>query len=153
MGIFIVPPVIFLIAVGPPSVLILMVLLATFLGLREFFSLALPTSKWIERCVGIGLGLAVSIVITQGNIKTVFPFFVLLIIVLSILFMATSQNLSSTISNMGTMFFGIFYVGFLLSYVSLIRNMVDGKQWSPFHFNGLGWGYLCLSRRFSLRKT
>jgi phosphatidate cytidylyltransferase len=29
-------------------------------------------------------------------------------------------------------FFGIFYIGFLLSYVSLIRNMIDGKQWVLF---------------------
>ena len=131
-AIFIVPPVIFLIAVGSPAVLILMVLLATFLGLREFYSLALPSSKRIERWVGIGLGLVASIVVTQGNMEIVFPFFVLLLIFLSILFMATSQNLSSTISHMGIVFFGIFYIGFLLSHVSLIRNMADGKQWVLF---------------------
>jgi len=131
-AIVIVPPVIFLIALGPPAVLTLMVLLATFFGLREFYNLALPHSKWIERWVGMGLGLILSIIISHGDAKIVSPFFVLLLLLLSILFMATSQNLLSTISNMGIMFFGIFYIGFLLSHVSLIRNMVDGKQWVLF---------------------
>ena len=128
----IVPPVIFLIALGPPVVLILMVLLATFFGLREFYNLTLPHSKWIERWVGMGLGLILCLIISQGDTKIVSPFLVLLLLLLSILFMSTSQNLSSTISSMGIMFFGMFYVGFLLSHVSLIRNMIDGKQWVLF---------------------
>jgi phosphatidate cytidylyltransferase len=128
----IVPPVIFLIALGPPIVLTLMVLLATFFGLREFYNLTLPHSKWVERWAGMGLGLILSIIISYGDSKIALPFFVLLLLLLCILFMGTSQNLSSTISNMGIMFFGIFYVGFLLSHVSLIRNMVDGKQWVLF---------------------
>ena len=131
-GIIIVPPVIFLIGLGPPVVLTLMVLLATFFGLREFYNLTLPQSKWIERWVGMVLGLILSMIITQGDTKIVFPFFVFLLLLLSVLFMGTSQNLSSAISNIGIVFFGIFYIGFLLSYVSLIRNMIDGKQWVLF---------------------
>jgi phosphatidate cytidylyltransferase len=117
------PPMIFLIAMGPPAVLILMVFLATLLGLREFYTLTLPHSKWFERWVGMGLGLILSMMISYGDTKIVFPFFVFLLLLLSIL---------SMISNMGIMFFGIFYIGFLLSHVSLIRNMVDGKQWVLF---------------------
>jgi phosphatidate cytidylyltransferase len=131
-AIAVVPPVIFLIASGSSAVLTLIVLLATFLGLREFYTLTLPDPKRIERWVGIGLGLVLSIVITQGNAKIVFPFFVLMIILLSILFMATSQNLTSTISKMAIIFFGIFYIGFLLSHVSLIRNTAHGKPWVLF---------------------
>ncbi len=131
-GIIIVPPVIFLIGLGPPVVLTLMVLLATFFGLREFYNLTLPQSKWIERWMGMVLGLILSMIITQGDTKIVFPFFVFLLLLLSVLFMGTSQNLSSAISNIGIVFFGIFYIGFLLSYVSLIRNMIDGKQWVLF---------------------
>ncbi len=131
-AIVMVPPMIFLIAMGPPAVLILMVLLATFFGLREFHTLTLPNSKGVERWVGMGLGLSLSIIISYGDSKIALPFFVLLLLLLSILFMSTSQNLSSTISNMGIMLFGIFYIGFLLSHVSLIRNRVDGKQWVLF---------------------
>jgi phosphatidate cytidylyltransferase len=127
-----VPPVIFLIALGPPLILTLMVLLATFFGLREFYNLTLPHSRWIEKLVGMGLGLLLSILITQRNTQMVFPFFALLLLLLSIFFMGTSKDLSTTISHMGIIFFGIFYIGFLLSHVSLIRNLVNGKQWVLF---------------------
>jgi phosphatidate cytidylyltransferase len=131
-GFFIVPPVIFLIAIGPPAALTLMVLAATFFGLREFYNLALPHSKGMEQFMGIGLALILSIITSNGNAKAISPFFVLLLLLLSILFMGTSQNLSSTIPKMGITLFGIFYIGFLLSYVSRIRNMTDGKLWVLF---------------------
>jgi len=127
-----VPPVIFLIALSPPAVFILMVLLATFFGLREFYTLTLPHSKWVEQWAGMGLGLILSMIISYGDAKIAFPFFVFLLLFLSILCMITSQNLSSTISKMGIMFLGIFYIGFLLSHISLIRNRVDGTQWVLF---------------------
>ncbi len=56
-GFLIAPPLIVLIVWGPSFTLPLMVLIATFLGLREFYTLALPRSKKIERIIGIGLGL------------------------------------------------------------------------------------------------
>jgi phosphatidate cytidylyltransferase len=132
IAIIFVPPVIFLIAIGPPIILTLIVLLATFLGLREFYTLTLPHSRSVEKWMGMGLGLLLSIIITQGNTKMVYPFIVLLLLLPSIFFMGTSKDFSSTISHMGIMFFGIFYIGFLLSHISLIRTMVNGKQWILF---------------------
>lgn len=131
-GALIVPPIVLLITLGPPFVLPVMVLLATFFGLREFYKLALPRSKEIERFVGIGLGLALSIIIPYGDPRIVFLFLVLLLLILSILFMGTSENLSSTISNIGITLFGIFYIGFLLTYISQIRNLPNGKRWALF---------------------
>ena len=132
MALIMVPPIILLITLGPSVILHLMVLLATFFGLREYYGLVLPHSKWIERIVGIGLGLILSIIISFGNTKEISPFFVLVLLILSILFMATSQDLSSTTSKMGTTIFGILFIAFLLAYVSLIRDMTDGRLWVLF---------------------
>jgi len=132
MGLIMVPPIVLLIAWGPAEVLYLMVILATFLGLREYFNLVLPHSKWIERTVGIGLGSILSIIISFGELKEISPFFVLVLLILSLLFMATSEDLSSTISKMGMTLLGILLIGFLLAYVSLIRNMVNGRLWVLF---------------------
>jgi len=132
MALIMVPPIVLLIALGPPAVLHLMVLLATFLGLQEYYRLILPHSKWIERVMGIGLGLILSIIISFGETREISPFFVLILFILSILFMATSQDLSSTISKIGTALFGILYIGFLLAHVSLIRNMANGRLWVLF---------------------
>ena len=69
MGLGMIPPIILLIALLHSSVLHLMVLLATFLGLREYYNLALPHSRWIERAVGIGLGLILSLIISSRGMK------------------------------------------------------------------------------------
>jgi phosphatidate cytidylyltransferase len=127
-----VPPVVLLIALGPPEVLHLMVVLAIFFGLREYYNLVLPQAKGVERMIGIGLGMILSIVISMGDAKGILPFFVIVLFILSVLFMATSKDLSSTISSMGMALFGILYVGFLLTHVSLIRNMANGRLWVLF---------------------
>ena len=132
MAFIMVPPIVLLIALGPSAVLHLMVVLATFLGLREYYNLVLPHSKWIERMVGIGLGLILSIIISFGDTKEISPFFFIILLILSVLFMATSKDLSSIISKMGMTLFGILFIGFLLAYVSLIRNMTDGRLWVLF---------------------
>jgi phosphatidate cytidylyltransferase len=132
MGSFLVPPILFLIIIGPPAVLSLMVLVATFFGLREFYTLALPDARGIERLMGIGLGLILSFLVIHGDFKAILPFFVVLLLLLSLLFLAISQNLPSTISSMGILLFGILYIGFLFPHVSLIRNMADGRAWVLF---------------------
>ncbi len=131
-GTIIVPPLILLILWGPSFTLSLMVLAATFLGLREFYTLTLPGLKKVERLVGIGLGLILAALLSCGNLKMVPLFLVLILLILSVLFMGTSQNHASTITHLGISFFGILYIGFLLSHVSLIRNLPHGKQWALF---------------------
>ncbi len=132
MALIMVPPVIFLIVLFPPFVLYLMVFLATFLGLREYTRLVLPNSKWMERTVGIGLGLILSVIVSLCGIKQIPHFLVVVLLILSVFFMGTSKDLSSTISRMGMVLFGILFIGFLLTYVSLIRNMDRGRSWVLF---------------------
>jgi phosphatidate cytidylyltransferase len=131
-GAVIVPPLIFLIVWGPSLTLSLLVLAATFLGLREFYNLALPELNTVERFVGIGLGMIFTAFLSCGRISMIPIFLVLILIILSVLFMATSQNLALTITHIGISFFGILYIGFLLSYVVLTRNLPNGKQWALF---------------------
>lgn len=132
MALIMIPPIVILIALGPPVVLHFMVFLATFFGLREYYHLVLPNSKWIEYAVGIGLGLILSIIIASGGMKENSLFFVVVLLILSLLFMITSKDLSLTVSNMGMALFGILFIGFLLTYVSLIRNTTHGKLWVLF---------------------
>lgn len=131
-ALLIVPPVVGMIALGPDPTLGLMVLVATFLGLREFYRLCLPYSKPIERVTGLGLGLIFSILALCDRTSAIIPFFIFIFLLLAILFMVTSDSLSSGVSNFALTFLGIFYIGFLLSHVTLIRNMAEGKLWVLF---------------------
>ena len=132
VGLGMIPPILFFIAVGPSVVLHLMVLLATFLGLREYYALALPHVRGFERAMGIGLGLILSLVLLSGGMKEISLLLALILLVLAVFFMAASQDLSSAISKMGTALFGILFIGFLLAHVSLIRNMPNGRLWVLF---------------------
>ena len=132
MALIMVPPVLLLIILGPPFILHLMVLLATFFGLREYYNLVLPRSKRIEWVVGIALGLILSIILSFGIIKDISLLVVMILLALSILYMAVSTDLSSAIPNMGLTLFGILFIGFLLAYVSLIRNLQNGRIWTLF---------------------
>lgn len=142
-GLLIVPPLILLIALGPPLVLVLLVLLATFFGLREFFTLALPAARGMERTTAILLGLALSLVITYVETGLVFPFVAFLLLALALLFMITCQDLSSTMANLGTTFLGLFYVGFLLGHISLTRYLADGRSWVLLLVSTVWMGDIC----------
>jgi phosphatidate cytidylyltransferase len=131
-SLWVVPPLFFLIAAGPRVILFLIVLVATFFGLREFYGLALPQSKGAERVVGIGLGLALTAAIFWADLDMPSVYLVLLLLFLSLLFMVTSRDLSTAVSKMGITLFGILYIAFLLSYVLLIRNMASGNRWTLF---------------------
>jgi len=164
-GALIVPPIVLLIALGPWFVLPGMVFLATFFGLREFYKLALPHAKGVERFVGTGLGLALTVILPYGDPRIALPFLVFLLLILSVLFMGSSEDLSSTISNIGITLFGIFYIGFLLTYLSQIRNLPNGKRWVLFliltvwagdisaYLGGSLWGRHKLYPKISPKKT
>ncbi|MBM4341149.1 MAG: hypothetical protein FJ110_16585 [Deltaproteobacteria bacterium] len=131
-ALLLIPPLVLIIALGPSLILTLMVLLITLLGMREFYNLALPDSERIGHVVGIILGLVLSIIFSYGNPDILIPFIILILLVLCTFFMITSQDLLTTISKLSVTFFGIFYIGFLLSHVILIRNQADGRAWLLF---------------------
>ena len=131
-GFLIAPALLALIAWGPSLTLPLMVLIATFLGLREFYTLALPRSKTIERVIGITSGLILNFLLAFGNLERTPLFLVLILLLLLVLSMGVSETLATTVTRVAVSLFGILYIGFLLSYVSLIRALPDGKVWALF---------------------
>ncbi len=131
-GLFIVPPVIFLIGFSTPFILNLIILACTFLGLMEYFKLTIPDSKEIEKWTGILLGTSFTLFIIYGGNPLSKISIVLIILIVSVLFMITSKDLSLTTSRIGIMFFGIFYIGFLLSYIPMIRLFENGTKWVLF---------------------
>jgi phosphatidate cytidylyltransferase len=138
-----VPPLVALIAAGPAFVLFLMVLLATFLGLREFYNLSLPRSGALIHASGIAMGLFLSVAILYGGVRVGYPVFVFLLFLLFLLFMGTSQDLLLSTAGIGTTLLGIFYIGFLLSHVSLIRQLENGGPWVLFLIATVWAGDIC----------
>jgi phosphatidate cytidylyltransferase len=131
-ALIIIPPIVLLIAFGPSILFTLMVLITILIGLIEFNNLALSQSGQIQRLAGIALGLILCMLYVFGEGTHFAPLLVLMIFLLCVLHLATVERLSSAISDLGTTFFGIFYVGFLLSHIILIRNHADGRAWVLF---------------------
>jgi phosphatidate cytidylyltransferase len=82
--------------------------------------------------VGIGSGLLLTAYSSSGGLSGLPFLLVLLLLILTVLFMGTSRDLGSAITHIGISLFGILYIGFLLSYIPLIRNFPEGKTWSLF---------------------
>jgi phosphatidate cytidylyltransferase len=109
-----------------------MVLVTILLGLLEFYNLALPRPEKMERFIGIGLGLILSIFFAHRASWSFSPLLVVILLFLCVFYMIASQDLPSVISRLATAFFGILYIGFLLSHIILIRNQTDGMIWVLF---------------------
>jgi phosphatidate cytidylyltransferase len=164
-SLIIIPPLILLIVYGPSILFTLMVLITILIGLIEFNKLALPQSGQLKRLAGIVLGLILPVLFVYAEEKHFAPFLVLMIFLLCVLQLTTVERLSSVISDLGTTLFGIFYVGFLLSHIILIRNQIDGKTWVLFLiitvwagdiialFSGTLWGRHKLYPKISPNKT
>jgi phosphatidate cytidylyltransferase len=131
-AVFIVPPIILIIGLGPPLILVLLVMCAITIGLGEYYRLTLPDSKAIEKWIGIGIGIILSLFMVYGDSEVKRILVVLVLLIISLLFMITSKDLSTTTTKIGIMFFGIFYIGFLLSHILMINLIEDGKKWVLF---------------------
>lgn len=131
-ALLIIPPLVLLIVLGPSILFTLLVLAVILIGMTEFYHLALPGSSRGQRILAIALGLILSILFSYGKADAFYPFLVIILLVLCLLFMLVSGNFASAMSNLGITFFGIFYIPFLLSHIILVRNQTDGMIWVLF---------------------
>ncbi|MCX8117217.1 MAG: phosphatidate cytidylyltransferase [Desulfobacterota bacterium] len=142
-AILLIPPLIGLIAWGPPLLFALMVFATIGVGLLEFHKLALGQMTLLQRWVGIGAGCLFSLAFVYGQGER-FPFFLASMLILLCLFYLVSVNhLPTVISQMGITLLGIFYVGFLLSHIILIRNRAGGELWVLFLVLAIWAGDIC----------
>ena len=109
--------------------LLLLVLTATALGLREFYRLTLPDNGSGEQTVGIALGLCFPFVAHFSRGGELVALLVAVLFVVFLLFLARPKRLTTVTSNMPILLFGILYVPFLLSHAILLRKEPLGIQW------------------------
>lgn len=128
-GAIAIPAICLLIGYGPEPTLFIMVLIAVALGLHEFYALLLPDNKPHERAIGIILGMVLACLIYVGNTSYSHALLCFSVIFLCLLYMLKSRDFSLGVSKIALTLFGILYIGFLLSYVTLIDKSTPGKQW------------------------
>jgi phosphatidate cytidylyltransferase len=139
-GAVLVPLLLLLIVAGPPSLFPLLILLAVFLGLREYFQLCLPASERALRGAGMGLGVLCALLLSFGRPEMVFPFVAFSLFCVSVLVMAVARDLRESVSRAGIVLFGVYYVGFLFAHLAQIWRLPHGKQWALFLILGIWAG-------------
>ncbi|MBW2038283.1 MAG: phosphatidate cytidylyltransferase [Deltaproteobacteria bacterium] len=128
-ALIIIPPLTLLIIFGPHYTLYIMVSVAAILGLYEFYNLALPEQRAAGKIGGVILGTILCGVFQWAPYEAVISLLGVILLVLFLSFPLLSSELSTLPNRIGITFFGIVYIPFLLSYVTLINKLPEGILW------------------------
>ncbi|NIQ38561.1 MAG: phosphatidate cytidylyltransferase [Proteobacteria bacterium] len=124
-----VPLVVLLILFGGRIGLLLLILGTTIQGLREFYRLTLPELRLEQKAAGVALGLLFPVAVYVGQEEAVLAVAALTLVVLFILFVVKPGRLEAVASHLAMTLFGVFYVGFLLSYILFVGIQPRGTLW------------------------
>ncbi len=123
------PLLILLILFASQMVFAMLVLLASFIGLLEFYKMALPAGRSLERSLAILVGLLFAGQLCWQNPHSAFLVLCFGLLLLSIVYLFRFQNLDEVVPHLSMTLFGLLYVPFLLAHLSLLRNMEHGREW------------------------
>ena len=107
----------------------MLVLLVSFIGLLEFYKMALPAGRGLERSIAISFGLLFAGHICWQNTNSAFLVLCLGLLLLSIVYLFRFKNLDEVVPHLSMTLFGLLYVPFLLAHLSLLRNLEHGREW------------------------
>ena len=107
----------------------MLVLLASFIGLLEFYRMALPADRSLEKSVAITFGLLFAAHISMQKPNTAILVLCLGLLLVASIYLFRFRDLDKVISQLALTFFGLLYVPFLLAHLGLLRNLEHGREW------------------------
>lgn len=117
-------PLVILILLGPTFVITGMVMLASLIGLYEYFK-ATDLLKYQPLCI---LGFLASIVISIGANFDTGTSLALVYVFVGALFVAMLlSNREISVTHIGMLIFGLIYIPYFLSHITYLRNLEYGK--------------------------
>ena len=128
-ALFLIPLLLFVVGYGSEQVFFWLLLVTIILATYEFYALVLPITYRKEKILGVLLGSLLAYSIYRGDDHFILGISAFIIVFLLIFFLVSVQDLSSVVLTFGKLLIGIFYVGLLLSHLTLIRGLPLGKQW------------------------
>lgn len=108
---------------------LLLVCLATLLALYEFYCMALPSGRPVERAFAVLCGTALVPLISLQRPILFEGALVLVVLFFAILFLMRFRDLASVAGELSLLFFGFFYLPLLLGHLALLRTLPDGREW------------------------
>ena len=106
-----------------------MVSVAAILGLYEFYNLTLTDQGTAEKIEGVALGAILCGTFQWTPSDALIPVLGLILLTLFLSYSILSPEFSTLPNRIGITFFGIVYIPFLLSHVTLINKLPHGILW------------------------
>lgn len=110
-------------------VFIVVVLAASLLGMTEFFKMALPKERGLERTIAFVFGTLFGLQICWQKPHNAILVFCLTFLLLAIVHLLRFNDLERVIQQLALTLFGIIYLPFLLSHLVLLRSLESGREW------------------------
>ncbi|RLB07815.1 MAG: phosphatidate cytidylyltransferase [Deltaproteobacteria bacterium] len=128
-ALIIIPPLTLLIVFGPHYTLYIMVSVAAILGLYEFYNLTLPDQGRGGKIGAVVMGTILCGVFQWASYEAVVSILGVILLILFLGYPLLSSDLSTLPNRIGVTFFGIVYIPFLLSHITLINKLPKGLIW------------------------
>lgn len=108
---------------------LLLVCGATLLALHEFYAMALPAARGVERTLAVVAGTALvpllgleRAIFLQGALTLAMLFF-------AVLFLLRFRDLATVSQQLALLFLGFLYLPLLLGHLALLRALPSGREW------------------------
>jgi phosphatidate cytidylyltransferase len=164
-GLIMAPCLILFILFAPPWLFLILILFVTFLGLKEYYTLALPALVPRKKMVGIFLSLLLPLSLYAKDFRCFLAGMAMILMLLFILALFEKGDFSRRVDQIGRHLLGLFYVPFLLGHFILMHKMAEGRLWILFtlvvvyfgdtaaFYVGRTWGRKKLAPEISPGKT
>jgi phosphatidate cytidylyltransferase len=143
-ALLILPPLALLVHFGSPLHFLLLVILMVGLALVEFYRMLAAKGFPCWGRLGVTCGgmlpfvFYISDIGNQGAVAAVQGAVASIIVLLFLVGLFTCQELVTSVQSMAFTLLGVFYIGWLLSYLVLLRLLIDGPHY-VFYVFGVVW--------------
>lgn len=163
-GIIALPLLIAFILKGSPFLFTVFVALCSFVGLSEFYRMALPGRK-LEGLLASAMGAAIPFIVVNPDHTRLLFFVTLLVLFFALLILFRLGEMKDAAAEAALMLMGFLYVPLLLSHLALLRGVNQGVSWifllllivmagdTAAYYVGSAWGKRKLYPRVSPNKS
>jgi phosphatidate cytidylyltransferase len=131
-GLVMAPCLILFVLFAPSWLFLLLILFLIYLGLNEYYALAIPTMAFSTRMVGILLGLLFPLFLTAKDSKTFLAGMTGILMLLFFLALFEQRDFSFRVDQISRQLLGLLYVPFLLAHFILMHKLEEGRLWILF---------------------
>lgn len=103
--------------------------MVTLLALHEFYAMALPAGRVLERTLALVGGTALVPVVCMGRPLLLQGVLTLLVLFFAVFFLLRFRDIGTVAPQLALLFFGFLYLSLLLGHLGLLHGLPHGREW------------------------